>query len=92
MADNAENGLLRWLAVQEEASEWQRTYPDWRRGQALFNALRLMDPPLAEQIRGTDLDPFHNDSPERLQSFAQAVMTRVIPPGSELTTGGGDRG
>jgi hypothetical protein len=33
--------------------------PGHRPGQAMFNALKLMRPALAEEIRGTDCDPFH---------------------------------
>lgn len=32
-----------------------------RAGQALFNALLLVRPDLAEEIRGTDLDPFYDN-------------------------------
>lgn len=35
----------------------------WRIGQALFNHLLMIAPHLAEQIRGTDRDPFHAVSP-----------------------------
>lgn len=64
--------VLRWLAVQTEAEELRIQYPDWRRGQALFNALYSMDPGLANQISGTDADPFYDDSREQL--FTEAVM------------------
>lgn len=33
----------------------------WRMGQTFFNVLNEMYPELAEDIRGTALDPFHND-------------------------------
>lgn len=68
--DNA----LRWIVVQARATEMQRQCPDWRRGQALFNALHDMYPSLAERIRGTAADPFNNDSRECVQAFAAAVM------------------
>lgn len=35
---------------------------DWRYGQAAFNALHDMRPDLAEQVRGSALDPFHVDA------------------------------
>lgn len=83
-----ETGTLRWLAVQNEAHELLRDHPDWRWGQALFNALRMMDPPLAEQIRGTTADPFHDNI--RCPEFMDAVMHGMrTPPGP---TGGEDRG
>jgi len=33
-----------------------------RKGQILFNALWTVDPNMANRLRGTDLDPFHDDS------------------------------
>lgn len=36
--------------------------PDWRWGQAIFNVLCEMRPDLSEQIRGTDFDPFYDNS------------------------------
>jgi hypothetical protein len=39
----------------------------WRAGQAAFNFLHDLNPELAEQIRGTQLDPFHLD--DRLPEF-----------------------
>lgn len=78
-------GLIRWLAVQTEAAELNRTHPDWRYGQSLFNALQMMDPPLAEKVRGTDADPFYRDDQNRVSAFAQAVMTRVTPTDEGLS-------
>lgn len=47
-----------------------RRYYKWRYGQALFNALSNVRPQLAEEIRGTPLDPFHvnemKDVPDEL--------------------------
>lgn len=39
----------------------------WRLGQTYFNLLAAFRPDLSEQIRGTALDPFHDDS--RIESF-----------------------
>lgn len=45
-------------------------YYKWRYGQALFNALLDVRPDLAEEIRGTPLDPFNKkakkDVPDEL--------------------------
>ena len=35
--------------------------PEIRKGQALFNSLYELHPKIADEIRGTDLDPFNND-------------------------------
>lgn len=37
-------------------------HPDWRAGQALFNALAATAPDLADKIRGTEFDPFYDDA------------------------------
>lgn len=71
------SGALRWLAVQERANELQRENADWRRGQALFNALHNMHPDLADQICGTTADPFNDDSRARVQAFAGAIMEGI---------------
>jgi hypothetical protein len=42
-------------------------HPEWRAGQTLFNALYLVRPDLSEQIRTTELDPFHVSS--RIAAF-----------------------
>lgn len=63
--------LLKWLSIHNEAIVLRIQNPSWRRGQALFNALESIDRELADQIRGTDADPFYVDSRE--QAFAQAV-------------------
>lgn len=40
----------------------QEAEPDWRWGQAVFNALHMLDPETAERIRATDADPYYDDS------------------------------
>jgi hypothetical protein len=35
---------------------------EWRYGQTCFNVLDSVDSALANSIRGTQLDPFHNDA------------------------------
>ena len=47
------------------------TAPKWRLGQAVFNTLHELRPRLANQIRGTNLDPFNND--DRLPAFYKHV-------------------
>lgn len=51
-----------YLATMEQYRLYLRTEPEWRNGQCLFNAVRTCWPFAAEQIRGTDLDPFYQDS------------------------------
>lgn len=42
-----------------------------RKGQAAFNALAAVDSSMAEQIGGTALDPFYDDS--RINAFYAAI-------------------
>jgi hypothetical protein len=48
------------IAISKLTDEYRSMY-DWRRGQCLFNALYALYPDIANQIRGTDVDPFHRD-------------------------------
>lgn len=48
-------------------------HPDWRVGQRAFVALTILDPKLADEVRGTRRDPFHHD--DRLNVF-HAYVTR----------------
>ena len=38
---------------------YRQNQPDYRFGQAVFNYLAQVRPDISEQIRGTNLDPFH---------------------------------
>ncbi len=57
--------VLASLAVKVGA--YQRKYPEWREGQTWFNVLYEQHPEIADDIRGTILDPFYND--ENLPRF-----------------------
>jgi len=43
------------------ADEMQRKYNEWRKGQCFFNALYELFPDVADEVRGTIVDPFHID-------------------------------
>ena len=53
-------------------------YPEWREGQAYFNLLFKDYPELAEEIRGTEYDPFYADhmknSKERINKFLNYIQ------------------
>lgn len=65
------SAVVRVLAVSERADQMQRENPDWRVGQAWFNALHEIDPGLANQIRGSQDDPFYRD--DRVTAFVQRI-------------------
>jgi hypothetical protein len=43
------------------AGNLQSAFPEWRKGQSIYNALTRVRIDLSRQIDGTELDPFHND-------------------------------
>lgn len=54
-------------STNHKHGEFKRHYQHFiaqghRKGQATFNAVYLTDPELANKLRGTNLDCFHNDS------------------------------
>jgi hypothetical protein len=56
---------MKRVSVEEFLDDFmhRRDFPiEWRKGQRLFNMLLQYHPDLAEYIRGTGRDPFHNDS------------------------------
>jgi hypothetical protein len=48
--------------VHQIKRNYMEHYPDWREGQAFFNALLNLYPKEAEQIRGTVYDPYYHNS------------------------------
>lgn len=54
--------LPTFEAVVCRATELRDLYPSWRWGQALFNALVDFAPEAADEIRGTDADPFYTNN------------------------------
>jgi hypothetical protein len=65
------------MKVMDKAMELRRQYPDWRAGQAYFNALYTILPDVAEEIRGTPLDPFHRKPTDSLADFLDELVRRV---------------
>lgn len=48
-----------------------------RPGQALFNALTVYCPALAEEIRGTDADPYYTEDPKRFRALAENIAAKL---------------
>lgn len=49
------------VIVQKTATRMRRDHPEYRKGQAFFNALYIMHPEVAENVRGQNYDPFYKD-------------------------------
>lgn len=56
-----------WYYVKEA----ETVFPDWRRGQAMMNALRVVAPPLYADISGTKYDVFYRDSSQDIYRFRE---------------------
>lgn len=59
------------LAMVHEQANREVRINDWRMGQAYFNALYALYPDTANEIRGTDLDPFYHS--ERIIKCDKAI-------------------
>lgn len=64
------------IKLQHRITELWVVNPDWRYGQALFNGLQDLYPQRANEIRGTDADPFHENN--RTRAFWEALAK--LPP------------
>lgn len=55
--------VSRYRAYVSEVALQRVEHPEWRKGQTYFNVLYFdgFDPEFANEIRGSDRDPFHND-------------------------------
>jgi hypothetical protein len=58
--------------MEQEAERLQYSFPEWRKGQALFNVVYCFYPEIANEIRGSEFDCFHVD--ERIELFKRRVL------------------
>lgn len=68
-AKRAEGTLL--LRLLNRTLVLMKEHPGMRDGQIAFNALHDLAPEIADGIRGTQVDPFHDDA--KLDAFFDAV-------------------
>lgn len=53
----------RFNHVDKLQETYIKLYPEWRRGQCYFNALNLLYPIVADEVRGVNgIDPFYVDN------------------------------
>ena len=62
------------LDIYKYMGHYRARHPEQRAGQAYFNALHERHPDVANEIRATEFDPFHDDAIipaffRRLQDF-----------------------
>lgn len=52
-------------------------YPHWRYGQTLFNVLHEGWPELANEIHGTEIDPFYTTDDETIAQFYEWLASKM---------------
>lgn len=62
---------MLYLQYLTYVQRYQAMHPEQRRGQAHFNVLYIGHPSIANEIRGTEVDPFYDDS--RIVDFLESV-------------------
>lgn len=60
--------------LTDSVRDKRKAHPSLRDGQAYFNALHEVDPKLADELSGTELDPYYVDS--RIPDFLAKVQER----------------
>jgi len=60
--------------IVEVKDDFLKNYPNWRKGQALFNAIFYIDQDVGNKIRGSQIDPFHRDDMiDKCMDFLQSA-------------------
>ena len=61
------NKISKYEEYLNDVYKYMKEYPEWRRGQTMFNTLYIKYPDLASSIRGTPLDTFYDNT--RIEDF-----------------------
>lgn len=77
-------------AERESRATRAESFEGQRPGQALFNALAQLDPAFAEELRGTEADPFHRDGNivAALNLWSRRIEERAEAEVRDLRDGG----
>lgn len=67
--------MCKWWQYLAKFGEMRKAHPQWREGQAYFNALEELLPDFANEIRGTKLDPFYHD--DRIDAFREWLSLKL---------------
>lgn len=62
-----------WVALKQNLAKY---CPPLREGQCYFNTLYEVNPELANEIRGTNIDPFYLDS--RIDAFVDFLDSQGV--------------
>ena len=55
--------------------EYIKKWPLQRKGQVAFNLMNLLYPTIANELRGTHLDPFYND--DKTDDFIRLCISKI---------------
>ncbi len=64
-----------YFSFWEKVINMRREYPEYRRGQAVFNVMMSVCPEKASELRGSNKDPFYQDS--RIKEFVDYCFTKT---------------
>lgn len=64
---------VEFFDYQKLVREVNKENPNWRIGQTYFNVLYQLYPDLADEIRGSSIDPFHTNNEEKLYDFFKYI-------------------
>ena len=67
--------MNEWQVIDYVQAGMLARHKTWRAGQGLFNAILLVRPDIAEEIRGTEMDPFHRN--DRIRACLLYLNTRL---------------
>jgi len=67
----------------KEVVEYRRLNPTHRHGQALFNSLYKCHGDLANEIRGTDIDPYYAVDQDNINRFYSWLVIKLQEDGNE---------
>lgn len=62
----------KWDMIENLAVYLCFEHSDWRYGQAIFNALYILNPDTANLIRGTEYDCFYSNN--KIETFKKKVL------------------
>lgn len=57
------------------------TFPEWRKGQNVFNSVHSLYPDIANELRGGDTDCFYNDN--KIDEFLNALFQKLAEKNGE---------
>lgn len=68
---------MKYKEYRAEVDRVHALEPRWRFGQTAFNVLYDMYPDLADEIRGSNIDPFYSCDGKKIETFFERVEVEL---------------